>query len=70
MPHRERLYTFAVSAADGFSHQTVSATSDMRAWRKLVECVDMTGAVKVTLINVGKTQPSAAQAERGEALAL
>jgi hypothetical protein len=70
MPHRQRLYTFAVSAADGFSHQTVSATSDLRAWRKLVECVDMTGAIKVTLINVGKTEHSAATADLGEALAL
>ncbi|SOZ99488.1 hypothetical protein CBM2626_A40033 [Cupriavidus taiwanensis] len=61
---RERLYTFAVSAADEFSHQTVSATSNLRAWRKLVECVDMTGAVKVTLINVEKSQRRAAPAER------
>ncbi|QUN28736.1 hypothetical protein KB879_01815 [Cupriavidus sp. KK10] len=62
---RERLYTFAVSGAgDMFCHHSVSATSDHRAWRKLIECIDMTATVKVTLIHVEKSQRRAAPADR------
>ncbi|WP_454737622.1 hypothetical protein [Cupriavidus necator] len=63
---RERLYTFAVSARDMFSHQSVVAPSDQRAWRKLIESLDMCGAIKVTLINVDCVGPRSATENKAE----